>query len=284
MVIPGFLRTAQSLLALYASFSINKNLKLRHKQSIELFFIALLLVLCSVSPLLAGDSGHHLFILSGQSNMLGMDPRKTFVPTLVEEFGEERVIVVKHSGDGRPIRRWYKDWKPLHGNAPKASGDIYDRLLDKVRQKIRGKEIETVTFVWMQGETDAMEQFGKEYKASLVGLVEQLSSDLGREDVNVVLGRISDFDLTAGKYPHWRVVRRAQVEAAEANPYWRWVDTDLFNDGMGEEGQILVDDLHYTVEGYALLGHHFAREAIELIKLRSGSDDRSTMGTATKMP
>lgn len=249
----------------------------------KLFLTALLLTIFSVSPLLGSESGSHLFILSGQSNMLRMDPRETFIPTLVEEFGEERVIVVKHSGDGRPIRYWYKKWKPLHGNSPKASGYIYDRLLDKVEHEIQGRELKTVTFVWMQGETDAMEQFGKEYKASLIGLVAQLSRDLGREDINVVLGRISDYEITTRKNPHWLVVRRAQVEAAEANPYWRWVDTDLFNDGVDEEGQILENDLHYTAEGYALLGDRFAQEAIDLIKLRSQSGDHNSIETATEM-
>lgn len=245
--------------------------------------ITLLLTICSVSPLLGSESGHHLFILSGQSNMLRMDPKETFIPTLEKEFGEERLIVVKHSGDGRPMRCWYKNWKPMRGNSPKAGGDIYDHLLEKVEQEIQGKEIETVTFVWMQGETDAMEQFGKEYKASLIGLVEQLSGDLGREDINVVLGRISDYDLTMGKYPHWLMVRRAQVEAAEANPYWRWVDTDLFNDGVNEEGQMLENDLHYTAEGYALLGNRFAQKAIDLIKLRTQSDDHNSIETATEI-
>ena len=230
-------------------------------------FITCLLVLWT-EPLLGTEPGSHLFILSGQSNILGMDPKETFLPKLTDEFGQEKVIVVKHGGDGRPIRRWYRQWQPLQGNTPQGRGDIYDQLLVKVEQKTKGKRLATVTFVWMQGETDAMEHFGREYKTSLIGLVQQLVVDLGREDLNVVLGRISDHDLTTGKYPHWSMVRQAQVEAAEAEPYWRWVDTDQFNDGMAEDGRYLIDDLHYTPEGYRLLGCRFAEEAITLIKLR----------------
>ncbi len=234
----------------------------------NLLFITFLFSIVAVSSLLASESGKHLFILSGQSNMLGIDPTETFIPTLAEEFGEENVIVVKHGGDGQPIRRWYKKWKPLRGKTPMGKGDIYDLLLTKVKRQIRERQIETVTFVWMQGETDAMEQFGEEYKLSLSGLVQQLSEDLERQDINVVLGRISDYDIITAKYPHWLLVRRVQVEVAEANPYWRWVDTDRFNDGVSEDGRILMDDLHYTPEGYRLLGRRFAEEAIELINLR----------------
>ena len=37
----------------------------------------------------------HLFILSGQSNMAGLNPNISFTPTVEEAFGKENVTVVK---------------------------------------------------------------------------------------------------------------------------------------------------------------------------------------------
>ena len=201
----------------------------------------------------------HLFILSGQSNMVGLDPKISFIPVMEEEFGPNNIIVVKDAQNGQPIRRWYKKWKSLEGNTPKASGDLYDRLMVKVNAATTAQKIKTVTFVWMQGERDAYEKHGAVYARSLSGLLTQLSDDLVRTDINFVIGRISDFDMNNEKYVHWCLVRKAQVEFAETTPHAAWVDTDDIN---GPENA-----LHYTKEGYKVMGERFARKSIELIHL-----------------
>ena len=144
------------------------------------------------------------------------------------------------------------------GGAPGGKqGALYDRLMEKVRTAIEGREVATVTFVWMQGERDARESQGEVYKASLEGLLDQLEQDLKREDIHFVLGRLSDFDMNDQKYPHWTRVREAQVEFAEADARRGWVDTDDLNKGTA---------LHYSKEGYVTLGERFAAKGIELIK------------------
>ena len=65
----------------------------------------------------AGE-GKHLFILSGQSNMAGLNPAISFTPTVEAAFGKENVIVVKSAQGGQPIRRWHKGWKSAAGEAP----------------------------------------------------------------------------------------------------------------------------------------------------------------------
>ena len=119
---------------------------------------------------------------------------------------------MKDAQSGQPIRRWYKKWKPAQGNTPKATGDLYDRLMKKVYAAIEGKKFTTVTFVWMQGERDAREEHGEIYAASLEGLIDELASDLNLENVNCIIGRLSDFDMKNESYPHWTIVRKAQVE------------------------------------------------------------------------
>ena len=44
---------------------------------------------------LADGGGKNLFILSGQSNMAGMDPAISFTPVVTKAFGKENIIVAK---------------------------------------------------------------------------------------------------------------------------------------------------------------------------------------------
>jgi len=231
-----------------------------HSRIFSLLFLCLL-----AGRIEAEEQGVHLFILSGQSNMAGLDPNVSFTPTVEQAFGKEHVIVVKDAQGGQPIRRWYKQWKPKNGPMPEKNGDLYDRLMEKVNKAIEGKTVATVTFVWMQGENDAKTSHGEVYADALRGLIDQLASDLDRKDVNFVIGRISDFSNDNKSFPHWTIVRDAQVKVAEENERGAWVDTDDLNDKPGKDGT-KRNDLHYTKDGYAEFGKRCAEKAIELIR------------------
>jgi hypothetical protein len=223
--------------------------------------VLIMMLFLSVSIICAQDSEGqevHLFILSGQSNMAGLDPKVSFEPAVRKAFSGDEVIIVKYALGGRPIHRWYKKWDPAQGEKPKATGDIYDRLMTNIKAAMAEKTPNTITFVWMQGERDAREKYGEFYSDRLKGLIGQLREDMGRQDVNFVIGRLSDFAINNKKYPFWMLVRNAQVEIAESDPHGTWVDTDDLN---GSD-----DELHYTKDGYAELGKRFAEKTIELIK------------------
>ncbi|MEZ6142922.1 MAG: sialate O-acetylesterase [Zavarzinella sp.] len=214
----------------------------------------------------ADDKGKHLFILSGQSNMAGLDPNISFTPTVEEAFGKDQVIVVKSAQGGQPIRRWYKKWKPLNGEMPKGNGDLYDLMMTKVNAAVKGEKLASVTFLWMQGERDAREKHGDVYAESLQGVLGQLSEDLGRKDIHVVIGRLSDHGNSNKTYGDWTKIREVQVKFAENTPRGAWVDTDDLNDGKNKSGKEIKNDLHYSVEGYRILGERFATKSIELIR------------------
>lgn len=219
----------------------------------------LFLLWTSFLPLAAqADEGKHLFILSGQSNMAGLDPKASFLPAVEKEFGADKVIVIKDAQGGQPIRRWHKEWKPAKGEVKGNHGDLYDRLMGKVKPAIEGQKLATVTFVWMQGERDARESHGEVYGKSFMGLIRQLEADLGRDDVNFVIGRLGSGQLGGNRYPHWAMVRDAQVEVAEDSKKGAWIDTD--------DCPLKGDKLHYTPEGYKMMGQRFADKAIELIR------------------
>ncbi|MFN4944540.1 MAG: sialate O-acetylesterase [Akkermansiaceae bacterium] len=240
-----------------------------HKSCKPLFFCAaILLVIMESSPCLAADpddNGKHLFILSGQSNMVGMDPEVSFTPAVTKAFGKDKVIVVKDAHGGQSIRSWGKTNhefpEPTTGRVPKVRGELYDRLMAKVKPAIAEQKIKTVTFVWMQGESDLN---NTAYDAYLKEVLGQLEADLNFKKINLVIGRISDAGLDNEKRRQGNLtIRRVQQEFAEAHPRGAWVDTDDLNDK--KDGEKVVNDLHYTKEGYEILGTRFAEKAIKLI-------------------
>ncbi len=207
----------------------------------------------------AAEKKVRLFILSGQSNMVGLNPDVSFTPTIAKEFAGDEVIVVKHAISGQPIRRWYKKWQlPAGaqdiGAARSRNADLYDQLMAKVAEALGEKKPDSVAFVWMQGERDAKAGWQAAYYEALRGVVEQIRGELKHPDIAVVVGRLSDhLKNDAG----WDAVRAAQEKVAADEPLGAWVDTDDLN---GKEG------LHYNKNGYAELGQRFATRAIELIR------------------
>jgi Carbohydrate esterase, sialic acid-specific acetylesterase len=227
--------------------------------------ILVILALLNLSSCTSQKEGKHLFILSGQSNMAGLKPEESFTPAIESEFGIDNIIVVKDAVGGQPIHRWYKDWKSPN-DSTLAKPDLYDSLMSKVYTAIENEEIQTITFIWMQGERDAREEWGEVYEQSLKGLYDQLSSDLNRDDINYVIGRLNDFDLENSRYAHWQKVRQAQVDVANSDPRFARVNTDDLNDGFNRAGKEISNDLHMSAEGYVILGQRFADKSIELIK------------------
>jgi len=232
------------------------------KYLLPVFFNLMFFVFVSCQP---AKPGKHLFILSGQSNMAGLKPEGSFIPAVEKEFGAENVLIVKDALGGQPIRRWYKDWQPPEGDSPKAKPDLYDSLMVKVHSAIENENLESITFIWMQGERDAREKLGEVYEESLLGLYQQLSNDLARTDINFVIGRLSDFDLANEKYPHWTLVRKIQIKVAESNSRFDWINTDDLNEGVNRQGKAIQNDLHMSAKGYITMGERFAEKAIRLI-------------------
>jgi hypothetical protein len=211
----------------------------------------------------------HLFVLSGQSNMAGLNPQTSFTPAVENALGKENVIVVKNARSGAPIRGWYKGYQyPDKREITDRSkiGYLYEALITAVKTATAGKKYDTVTFVWMQGERDAKEQLSEVYADSFKGIITQLKKDLKKDKINFVVGRISDFDMQNKKYKHWTKIREIQVKLAEDAESGAWVDTDDMNNKKGQ--QVGGGGLHYNKEGYKSLGQAFADRALALLKAK----------------
>ena len=226
---------------------------------------AVLLLLVSILSIQDASAGQtRLFIFSGQSNMKHLEPGESFIPTFKKAFPDDELIPVKYAISGQPILRWYADWKSAGGELPDVrrgkQGDMYEALLAMVKKALDGKpRPESVVFLWMQGEADTHSAGNADvYETSLKAVIKKLRDDLKRPDMYFVVGRISDF---AGYPEGSKTVRNALVKVAETDPRGGWIDTDDLN---GKN-----DGLHYTAEGYKILGQRFAEKAMKLLSSES---------------
>jgi len=193
-----------------------------------------------------------LFILSGQSNMVGLTGETSFLPHIEAAFGGDELIFVKHSKGGVPIDRWYP--KPREGVkfGPNAPGAVYGHLMEMVRREVGDRKLDSVSLVWMQGEANGKDGRSRTYKSNLEGLIQQFRQDLGREDMTIVIGRLNTNKIGT---PDWDAVRVIQQQVADADERAAWVDLDD-----------LGNALHYSSEGYEKMGERFAQEAIKLLQ------------------
>ncbi len=244
-------------------------------KSLILFFTTLAFLVTSVSAV--GDEKSeqrvHLFILSGQSNMVGMDPETGFMPEATKLFKDEKVVYIKVAKGGQPICRWLEEWTDLaekkgldekHISRIHRDGKVefYQPILDQYQEVLKKHpKLTSVTFCWMQGERDANGGAHAPYKDALKLLISKLRKDLKRTDMNIVIGRIGDYAL--GK-PSPDAVRKVQREIADEDPHGAWIDVDDLND-REVDGKI-VSAVHYNrPEGYITLGQRFARQGHALV-------------------
>ena len=242
------------------------------------FSLVLIAALFTITAIFASASVAekpvHLFILSGQSNMAGMDPETGFMTEAKKLFKDEKVVYIKVAKGGQPICRWLEEWQDIakkngldenHIKRIHKGGKVefYKPILDQYKGMLKKHpKFESVTFCWMQGERDASGGADAAYKDALKLLITHLRRDLKRPDMNFVIGRISDAAL---ERPSWVAVRNAQHEIANEDPRGAWVDVDDLND-REKDGKI-INAVHYKrPEGYVVLGERFARQGYALIK------------------
>ena len=240
--------------------------------------INLLTLLLTAPVVTAADKPVHLFILSGQSNMARMNPNAGFMPEAGKLFKDEEVIYIKVSKGSQPICRWLEEWqdiakkngfdegriKRIHRNS---KVDLYQSIMDKYRETLKEHpRLTSVTFCWMQGESDAQARAQAAYKNALKLLITKLRRDLQRLDMNIVIGRISDYAIDnpdSGSV----AIRKIQREIVDEDAHGAWVDVDDLND-IEVDGK-MQNDVHYKrPEGYITLGQRYA-----LIKGKQPAED-----------
>lgn len=231
-------------------------------------FLTSIVVMAKEKSSMVEKSGH-LFILSGQSNMTaGLE--KGFTDVVTKALGNDQVTVVRSMKSGRGIRFWVKDYElpeghHAHRKLTEGNGEEYPKLLQAVKNAGDAPAFKTVTFIWMQGESDAGRDLAAAYEKSFKTLCQQLKADLGLEKMHFVIGRISDFGLRGESKEGWQLMREVQVHIAESDKHGAWIDTDDLNGGDEKNPQ---GELHYPSEEYPKLGERFAHKALEQLGVK----------------
>lgn len=242
----------------------------------------LLLLVFSSAKVAAEDRHRHLFILSGQSNMTG-GLESGFRHAVESHYGSENTTVVHHCKPGRGIRFWDVKYRfpqgyriPGTGQPPSdrsknQHGQVYASLIQKVRQACKEKSHDTVTLIWMQGESDGMRGLAAVYGESFLRLLERLKTDLKREDLFFVIGRINNAPMNgAAAKKQWQQMREVQVKLAEKARHGTWIDTDDFHEP--DYG------IHFPRNRYPDLGARFAARAIGQIQKNTLSAENDFRG------
>lgn len=220
------------------------------------------------------------FATDGQTNTLGdrFGPELSFGAMMQQLHPGERIAIIKYSlgGSSLSLETGGATWDPHDRREKDGRVGInqYDHALKTIDEAMRVRDIDgdgeedrliPCGIVWMQGESDGMnrkaaESYG-EHLGEMMGL---LRAALRADGLPVVIGRISDSGVSAGKEPVWvfgGLVQEAQERFCEADPNAALVTST--------ESYGYSDSAHYDSAGFWDLGQRFARAMRGLEKPRA---------------
>ena len=218
--------------------------------------------------------GHGVkFSSDGKNNTLSQrfGVELSFAKRLQEMFPGEKIALIKYSKGGTSIdssmARNFGCWEPdfIGTNGL----NQYDHCLQTIKQAMFTRDInndgvEDVLIpsgiIWMQGESDATtEECASRYYANLKRLMDLLRAAFLKDDLPVVVGKISDSwkDSDGKVWECGELIQYAQEKFAKTDSNASIVrDTRYYK---------YSDKWHYNSEGYIHLGARFADEVYKLL-------------------
>ena len=229
-----------------------------------------------------------VFLLAGQSNMMGQYANKSGLPTELQN--PQEAVILRADGTwtalqpgrnaattndfgpeitfGRDMAAAWPDqnialvkfgvgsttladdWNPDNPGAQ------YTALLNAVNAAMAelsvGYDAEIAGMLWMQGESDALDLAkAQAYETNLKNFVESVREDLGVGELPFVIGQISD----ASAWTYGSIVQQAQADAAQALPFTLMIST----------ADLSLLNNHYDAAGQMALGSRFANAMLALI-------------------
>ena len=258
-----------------------------------LLLLVFLVAGCAAWPTPTPAVGCKLFVLAGQSNMVGRgrydelppedhslpgnveihavaldaglnDVRGSFGPehSLARDLGQahqdQRLVLVKYAVDASSLLDWAPDWDRATAEVTghPEFGPLYHKLLDLVAEVQSGiqEPCPVAAVFWMQGERDAaIPGAGQQYEQNLSHLITRLRADLGVPALPFVVGQVNP---PPDRYPLVEEVRAAQAWAVQQAGHAALVPTE----GLPKT----PDNLHYNTAGQMELGQRFAEAYLDL--------------------
>lgn len=194
----------------------------------------------------------------------------TFAAELQKAFPNQNIAIIKYAvgGTGLHLKTGYDNWSPDFTDGD--SQNQYDYALNTINNAYQNRDIDgdgvmdtliPAGIVWMQGEADAhtSPQSANAYFANLKRLMTLLRAALRKDDIPVLVGKITDSQMGEEDImPYIDVVHAAQSLFVEQDVCAGYM-TDIDNYQHNPK-----DPWHYKSQGYIDMGKDFANVFIKL--------------------
>lgn len=259
-------------------------LRIRSKSSsyqMTLTLLFLLVLLFSNSIFAKESARERVYILAGQSNMMGkgkthqlpahlkrqphnvefyyqgrkrelgkfshFGPEVSFAHEVSRKFPNDKHIIIKHVATGTSISHWLPG-SPLFDGLLRQRGFVKVAAnANELAQKIANKKVEAI--IWMQGEKDARSKSNaNHYESNLKRFIMGVRRKLNSPRSIFIMGQVNPEDPA---FHMLETVNKAQVNTQRALPRVKLVSTE----GLGK----IYDHVHYNTKGQIELGKRFAK-------------------------
>lgn len=208
--------------------------------------------------------------VNNYSNRFGSE--LSFAATISKQFPGKKIAIIKYAvgGTGLHLKTGYGNWSPDFRDG--AGNNQYDFALNAINNAYAVSDIDgdgtadtlkPAGIIWMQGEADAhtSESSANAYLSNLSRLMGLLRAALRKDDVPIVLGKITDSEMGEEDImPFIKRVHLAQqmfVEQDVCAAYMTQSDSYGYNP---------KDAWHYNSAGYVNMGNDFATVYAKLLK------------------
>jgi iduronate 2-sulfatase len=187
------------------------------------------------------------------TNPASFGPEITYGRDMADALPDQNIALIKYAVGGTSLAT---NWRPPDENGENA-GPLYETFMTRIDSALgllsAEGEWEVAGMLWMQGERDARElETAQAYEQNLTNFIASIRDDVGVADLPFVIGQISDSPV----FPYNAIVRQAQYNVSQTVPNTGLVITlDLPR---------LPDNVHYNTQGTMMLGSRFAAEMLTI--------------------
>lgn len=179
------------------------------------------------------------------SDRSGVGPGLAFAQAMLAEGSATRIALVPCAHGGSWIQLWGK------------GGRFYTPALERAKQALADFPDGTARIagvLWLQGESDSLENRYAVYDAKLTDLVQRLRVDLNDPELPFVACTIGTFIKPKGKYLYVTEINADLLALPETLPFTACVDARDLKDGH------IGDFMHYNTASQEVIGARFAEE------------------------
>lgn len=182
-------------------------------------------------------------LIDGSDNA-GVGPGLAFAQAMLADDSATRIALVPSAHGGSWIQLWAKN------------GRFYTPALRRAKQALsdfpEGKA-RIAGVLWLQGESDSLENRYAVYAAKLQDLVQRLRANLNEPELPFVACTIGTFIKPKGKYLYVEQINADLLALPGKLPFTACVDARDLKDGH------IGDHMHYNTESQQVIGGRYAK-------------------------